>query len=94
MFKYLISKFAVVIFFSQTIFAQTTGKISGKILDAEQNSPLIGVNIIIHQTQKGTSSDQDGYFNIINVSPGKYTVKIMMIGYCLLYTSPSPRDRG
>ena len=81
MLKNQISKFVLVLFFSQVVFAQTTGKISGKIVDADQNTPLIGVNIIIPQTQKGTSSDQDGYFNIINVSPGKYTLKIMMIGY-------------
>ena len=81
MVKIQISKFVLVLLFLQMMFAQTTGKISGKIVDAEQNTPLIGVNIIIPQTQKGTSSDQEGYFNIINVSPGKYTVKIMMIGY-------------
>ena len=81
MLKNQISKFALVLFFSQVVFTQTTGKISGKIIDADQNTPLIGVNIIIPQTQKGTSSDQDGYFNIINVSPGKYTIKVMMIGY-------------
>ena len=81
MLKIQISKFVLVLFFLQVVFTQTTGKISGKIIDADQNKALIGVNIIIPQTQKGTSSDQDGYFNIINVSPGKYTVKVMMIGY-------------
>ena len=66
MLKNQISKFVLALFFSQVVFTQTTGKISGKIIDADQNTPLIGVNIIIPQTQKGTSSDQDGYFNIIN----------------------------
>ena len=37
--------------------------------------------IIINQTQAGTSADQEGYFNLINVSPGTYSVRIMMIGY-------------
>ena len=52
MFKNQISKFALVLFFSQLVFTQTTGKISGKIVDADQDTPLIGVNIIIPQTQK------------------------------------------
>jgi outer membrane receptor protein involved in Fe transport len=60
---------------------QTSGKISGKILDKKNNTPLVGSNIIIVQTQAGTSADEEGYFNLINVSPGKYSVRIMMIGY-------------
>ena len=70
-------------------FAQTSGKISGKIIDSSSDSPLAGANVIIVQTQAGISADEDGYFNLINVSPGKYSVKAMMIGYetCLLYTS-------
>ena len=62
-------------------FAQTSGKISGKIIDSSSDSPLAGANVIIVQTQAGLSADEDGYFNLINVSPGKYSVKAMMIGY-------------
>ena len=50
-------------------------------MDDEKNSPLVGANIIITQTQKGTSADNEGYFNLINVTPGKYSVRFMMIGY-------------
>ena len=60
---------------------QTSGKISGKITDKKNNAPLVGANIIIIQTQAGTSADEEGFFNLINVSPGKYSVRIMMIGY-------------
>ena len=60
---------------------QTSGKISGKITDKKNNAPLVGANIIIVQTQAGTSADEEGFFNLINVSPGKYSVRIMMIGY-------------
>ena len=62
-------------------FSQTSGKISGKIIDASSDSPLVGANVIITQTQAGISADEDGYFNLINVPPGKYSVKAMMIGY-------------
>ena len=60
---------------------QTSGKISGKITDKKNNAPLVGANIIIVQTQAGTSADEEGFFNLINVGPGKYSVRIMMIGY-------------
>jgi len=73
-----ISLFAIFISF---LFSQTSGKISGKIIDVSNDQPLVGANVIITQTQAGISADEDGYFNLINVSPGKYSVKAMMIGY-------------
>lgn len=61
--------------------AQTSGKISGKIIEKSSGLPLVGANVIITQTQSGTSADEEGFFNLINVSPGKYSVRVMMIGY-------------
>ena len=81
MFGNLIKALAIFIYCTQLSFTQTVGKISGKITDKGKNSPLIGANIIITQTQKGTSADEEGYFNLLNVSPGKYSVRFMMIGY-------------
>ncbi len=61
--------------------AQTTGKISGSVTDAATGEPLIGVNVVIEETYLGAASDVDGTFFILNVPPGKYTVKFMLIGY-------------
>jgi len=72
---------SIFIFCFSLCFTQTAGKIAGKVMDDEKNSPLVGANIIITQTQKGTSADKEGYFNLINVTPGKYSVRFMMIGY-------------
>ncbi len=38
--------------------------VSGKIVDAEDDSPIIGASIIIKGTQLGTVSDIDGYYSI------------------------------
>ena len=62
-------------------YAQTSGKISGKILNEKNKNPLAGANVIIEQTQLGTSADEEGYFNLINITPGTYRLKVMMIGY-------------
>ena len=67
--------------FTLFIYGQTSGKISGRIVEKESGQPLIGANVIIAQTQAGTSADEEGYFNLINVNPGKYSVRVMMIGY-------------
>ena len=38
--------------------------VSGKIVDAEDGSPIVGASIIIKGTQIGTVSDIDGYYSI------------------------------
>ena len=43
-------------------YSQTSGKISGKIIDASSENPLVGANIIIVQTQAGISADEDAGF--------------------------------
>ena len=61
--------------------SQTTGKISGYVIDAESNDPIVGANIVVKGTSLGTASDEDGIFYIINLSPGSYTVECSVIGY-------------
>ena len=81
MLKALFNVLLSIFLFIASAFGQTAGKISGKVIDKKNNSPLAGANVIIMQTQAGTSADEEGYFNLINVSPGKYSVRVMMIGY-------------
>ena len=61
-------------FIIQDIQGGTTGKISGIVLDAKTGEPLVGCNIVVENTQLGAATDQDGYFFIINMKPGLYTV--------------------
>lgn len=61
-------------------YAQTSGKLSGRIVDTE-GEPLVGANIVIDGTTIGTASDMDGYYSIINIRAGSYTVKAQYIGY-------------
>ena len=63
------------------IFGGTTGKLAGTIKSALDNSPLVGANIIIENTDLGTASDISGDYVILNIPPGKYNVTIRMIGY-------------
>jgi len=58
----------------------TTGKIAGRVVDATGEG-LPFVNLIIMGSSMGAASDIDGYFSIINVSPGTYQIKASAIGY-------------
>ena len=64
-----------------SLSAGTTGKIAGSVRDANTGEPLIGANVILKGTYLGASTDVDGYFFIINVPVGEYTLEISMIGY-------------
>ncbi|MBU1936959.1 TonB-dependent receptor, partial [bacterium] len=68
-------------FFAIGLHAGTTGKITGHVRDAADREPLIGANVLIEGTTLGASVDMDGYFFIINVPPGTYTVIASYIGY-------------
>ena len=61
--------------------AQSSGSISGKIIDNSNNEELIGANVLIIGTNYGASSDIDGQFSIKLVPVGKYTLKISYISY-------------
>ena len=39
------------------LISGTTGKISGKIIDARSGDPLIGANVLIEQSEMGTATD-------------------------------------
>ena len=66
---------------SSNLLAGTTGKISGRVVDAKTKEPLPGVNVQIENTTMGAATNDQGYYVILNVPPGTYSVKATMIGY-------------
>ncbi|RAJ13220.1 TonB-dependent receptor [Olleya aquimaris] len=54
--------------------------IEGTILDYSQ-SPLFGVNVLIKNTTKGTTSNYDGNFKINNVTNGDYIISMSYLGF-------------
>lgn len=63
------------------LFAGTTGKIAGKIVDKATNEPLVGANVVLMGTTLGASADVDGSYVILNIPPGAYSLRVTMIGY-------------
>lgn len=79
------NKLSVIIYFlfstAAIILAQNEGGIKGKIIDSKTNAPLPGANILIMETSLGTSTDNEGYFNLLNVPEGLYQIRVSYIGY-------------
>lgn len=66
---------------SITLFAQSTGNITGRIIDAQTKQPIPAVNVIIPGTDFGAATDIDGRFRITGLSPGTYQLRASAIGF-------------
>ncbi|MGE5437935.1 MAG: TonB-dependent receptor [Syntrophothermus sp.] len=85
----VIAKITIVLFFllvTQNLFAGTTGKLTGKVIDATTNEPVIGANVIIEGTYYGAAADINGNFTISSIPPGEYRVIASSIGYQTVIT--------
>jgi hypothetical protein len=67
-----------------TFLVAQSGKISGRVVGSDTGEPLPGANVVIVGTSIGASSDVDGFYTIINVPPGNYTLQSSFIGYARL----------
>jgi outer membrane receptor protein involved in Fe transport len=71
---------AIVLLVSATAQAQT-GRIQGRIIEAGTGETLIGATVLIQGTSQGASADIDGFYRILNVRPGTYTLEFRYVGY-------------
>ncbi|NWF49652.1 MAG: TonB-dependent receptor [Ignavibacteriaceae bacterium] len=79
--KYLTIYLSALFLLSGISFAGTTGKIAGRVTDKATGEGLPFVNVIVEGTNYGAATDIDGNYVILNVPPGRYSVKAQYIGY-------------
>src|SRR5690242_11788054 len=80
-FALLVGLFAVTFLSPKQTFSQTTGSIGGTVVDAKDNSPIIGATVRIEGSNKGAETDANGEYVILNVEVGEYTVQASYLGY-------------
>ncbi|HUH26629.1 carboxypeptidase-like regulatory domain-containing protein, partial [Gelidibacter sp.] len=62
----------------QLSFAQS--KITGTITNQNQEG-IPFASIVVENTAKGTSADENGYYELLNLAPGDYKIKASFVGY-------------
>lgn len=79
----MLKKILVLIFFTAAVLTAQTpmGSISGIVVDLETKLPLVGVNIFIKSTDTGTSTNEEGKYELLNLPVGTYTLVFSYIGY-------------
>ena len=76
----VLTTFIFLIVLSINLYAQTSGKLVGRVTD-ESGEPLIGANVILDGTTMGAATDLEGYYSIINVRAGTYTIRFRFLGF-------------
>lgn len=66
--KLLLFSVVLILFFTGSVIAQGT-TVKGVVISGEDLNPLAGVNIIVKNTLKGTTTDLDGVYLLEDVSP-------------------------
>ncbi|ADB42593.1 SusC/RagA family TonB-linked outer membrane protein [Spirosoma linguale] len=65
---------------SITIHAQTTGSLSGSVIDSENGQGLPGVNVVAKGSSRGTTTDGNGRYQLTGIQPGTVLV-FSSVGY-------------
>ncbi|MFH2034899.1 MAG: TonB-dependent receptor [Candidatus Zixiibacteriota bacterium] len=69
------------IFSASLLYAGSTGKIKGVVIDKATKEPIPGASVSLVGTTQGAMTDPDGKFLIMLVPPGSYTLKISSVSY-------------
>ncbi len=62
-------------------FLATAQSIEGTVVDEQRSFPLIGATITIADTEIGTVTDENGYFILQELGPGRYDIEVSYVGY-------------
>ncbi|HDR04536.1 MAG TPA: TonB-dependent receptor [Candidatus Marinimicrobia bacterium] len=57
------------------------GAVSGRVIDRKSSHPLAAVNIIIHGTDWGTMTDEEGIYTLSDIPAGTHHIRFSMMGY-------------
>lgn len=71
---------ALTVLMASSLWAGTTGKLSGKVVN-EKKEPLIGVNVRIEGQRLGAVTDDQGNYFVIGIPGGVYVVRANLMGY-------------
>jgi iron complex outermembrane receptor protein len=77
-------KFFFIVFTILSFEGVTQNTLTGKVVDAENESPLAGVTIYISDLKKGAITNEAGNFMFEGLPKGKFLIESKLIGYTSL----------
>jgi len=79
--SYIFVTILITMLIAPNLLAQSWGKITGTVIDRETGTVLPGANVLIEGTTLGAATDLEGRFIILRIPPGRYTLRVIFIGY-------------
>jgi len=71
----------IIYLFAIKLHAQSNGELRGRILDNETLNPISNASILFENTEYGTITDSDGFFNVMEITPDTYTITVSHLGF-------------
>jgi len=59
----------------------STAKVEGIVRDKETGQPLSGVQVVVEGTRLGNVTNADGYYFVLDISPGRRSITFSYTGY-------------
>jgi hypothetical protein len=73
--------YSLLLVFSLSLSAFSQGIIRGRIFNPVNNQGVPFANVLVMETELGAISDEEGFYEIVNVTPGLYNVRASFVGY-------------
>ena len=89
--KRIVTLLVLIVATASVVFAQANAKVSGTVTDPNGAAvPGASVKLINQATkiESATTSNEDGYFNFVNVNPAMYTLRVEVQGFKGVQSAP------
>jgi hypothetical protein len=63
------------------VFAQGTGKVTGKVTDKKTGEVLIGATVLLQGISKGAATNVSGEYALTGIPAGTYEILVKYVGY-------------
>ncbi len=73
--------FVIIFVLITTLVSAQTGSVRGFVYDKETGEPMMLTNVMLENTQIGTTTDVNGYFVLSKIKIGNYSIKVTSLGY-------------
>jgi len=73
--------YTLLVVFALSFSAFSQGIIRGRIVNPVNNQAVPFANVLVMETEFGAISDEEGFYEIVNVTPGLYNVRASFVGY-------------
>ena len=87
-------RFLPLFFIPFFLLSQSSGTLTGKIVESKTGEGLPGVNVMLKGTYYGTATDIEGRFMIKGINPGGYDIEVSMIGYKVILKTGVKVEEG